>query len=261
MRPCLIIGVLCILNLSCSTFQNKETTDITLNTLDTTNIIKTLNDINNMSDLLLNQQLTDLTGNNQPLIETSQNERKKSLRDIALLPEKDLDSLIKISGIPECIKGKDYDEREKNYKDKIFQIIYESLPAIMFSKMIHDNKIPITDNVVRNKIINFLKINYKFDFRNYSIQVVDQNCNDYSESENKDQDEVIEGLKVLQRVYAIAPTIEAAEALLSDGLHSAQEVVAIGASEFGRRYGTKLEDCVVKKIYADANFIVCYKCN
>lgn len=46
-------------------------------------------------------------------------------------------------------------------------------------------------------------------------------------------------LKAVQRVFKLAPTFEATDALLSDGLHSAQMVYRIGESEFVRRYGKR----------------------
>ncbi len=44
-------------------------------------------------------------------------------------------------------------------------------------------------------------------------------------------------LKAVQRVFKLAPTFEATDALLADGLHSAQMVYRLGESEFVRRYG------------------------
>ena len=43
-------------------------------------------------------------------------------------------------------------------------------------------------------------------------------------------------LKAVQRVFKLAPTFEAIDALLADGLHSAQLVYRLGESEFVRRY-------------------------
>jgi len=43
-------------------------------------------------------------------------------------------------------------------------------------------------------------------------------------------------LKAVQRVFKLAPTFEATEALLADGLHSAQMIYRLGESEFVRRY-------------------------
>jgi hypothetical protein len=46
-------------------------------------------------------------------------------------------------------------------------------------------------------------------------------------------------LKAVQRVFKLAPTFEATDALLADGLHSAQMVYRLGESEFVRRYGER----------------------
>ena len=43
-------------------------------------------------------------------------------------------------------------------------------------------------------------------------------------------------LKAVQRVFKLAPTFEATDALLADDLHSAQKIYRMGESEFVRRY-------------------------
>lgn len=47
------------------------------------------------------------------------------------------------------------------------------------------------------------------------------------------------GLKAVQRVFKLALTFEATDALLSDGVHSAQMAYRLGESEFVRRYGKR----------------------
>ncbi|HEY8459160.1 MAG TPA: neuraminidase-like domain-containing protein, partial [Blastocatellia bacterium] len=44
-------------------------------------------------------------------------------------------------------------------------------------------------------------------------------------------------VKAAQRVFKLVPTFEATDALLADGLHSAQQIYHMGESEFVRRYG------------------------
>jgi Tc toxin complex TcA C-terminal TcB-binding domain/Neuraminidase-like domain len=46
-------------------------------------------------------------------------------------------------------------------------------------------------------------------------------------------------LKAVQRVFKLAPTFEATDALLADNLHSAQQIYRLGQSEFVRRYAGK----------------------
>ena len=43
-------------------------------------------------------------------------------------------------------------------------------------------------------------------------------------------------VKAVQRVFKLAPTFEATDALLADDLHSAQKIYRLGQSEFVRRY-------------------------
>lgn len=46
-------------------------------------------------------------------------------------------------------------------------------------------------------------------------------------------------LKAVQRVFKLAPTFEATDAVLADGLHSAQMIYRLGESEFVRRYADR----------------------
>ena len=46
-------------------------------------------------------------------------------------------------------------------------------------------------------------------------------------------------LKAVQRVFKLAPTFEATDAVLADGLHSAQMIYRLGESEFVRRYANR----------------------
>lgn len=46
-------------------------------------------------------------------------------------------------------------------------------------------------------------------------------------------------LKAVQRVFKLAPTFEATDALLADDLHSAQKIYRLGETEFVRRYGSR----------------------
>ena len=46
-------------------------------------------------------------------------------------------------------------------------------------------------------------------------------------------------LKAVQRVFKLTPTFEATEAMLADGVHSAQMIYRLGESEFVRRYANR----------------------
>lgn len=46
-------------------------------------------------------------------------------------------------------------------------------------------------------------------------------------------------VKAVQRVFKLAPTFEATDALLADNVHSAQQVYRLGETEFVRRYGDR----------------------
>ncbi|HKP11145.1 MAG TPA: carboxypeptidase-like regulatory domain-containing protein, partial [Blastocatellia bacterium] len=68
---------------------------------------------------------------------------------------------------------------------------------------------------------------------------VEDFLNSHTDPETKrlagDEDFKLE-LKAVQRVFKLAPTFEATDALLADDIHSAQQVYRLGKTEFVRRY-------------------------
>jgi hypothetical protein len=82
----------------------------------------------------------------------------------------------------------------------------------------------------------FLDAHQDFELLNTSIDDFFQSSiHPDSEPYTKDEGFRLE-VKAVQRVFKLAPTFEATDALLADGIHSAQKAYRLGETEFVRRY-------------------------
>jgi hypothetical protein len=85
-------------------------------------------------------------------------------------------------------------------------------------------------------LVGFLKGHGTFELLNTSIDEFFQNNLHHNFHELTKDDDFRQEVKAVQRVFKLVPTFETTDALLADGLHSAQQVYRIGESEFVRRY-------------------------
>jgi hypothetical protein len=86
---------------------------------------------------------------------------------------------------------------------------------------------------------DFLDRHETFEFLNTSVDDFFKN-GIHADDRVQVQDESFRlEVKAVQRVFKLAPTFEATDALLADDLHSAQKVYRLGESEFVRQYGDR----------------------
>ena len=91
-------------------------------------------------------------------------------------------------------------------------------------------------------LAGFLERHEAFDLLRTSVDEFLKNDNDgVFETLSKDE-EFVQELKAGQRLFKVAPTMEATDALLADGLHSAQQIYRLGESQFVQRYGSPEAD-------------------
>lgn len=85
----------------------------------------------------------------------------------------------------------------------------------------------------------FLEGHESFELLNTPVDdFLKNNLGSESRALAKDEDFRLE-LKAVQRVFKLAPTFEATDAMLADGLHSAQKIYRMGESEFVRNYADR----------------------
>jgi hypothetical protein len=86
---------------------------------------------------------------------------------------------------------------------------------------------------------DFLESHEEFELLNTPVDEFMNNGVDKGFWDLEDNEEFQLEIKAAQRVFKLAPTFEATDALLADGLHSAQQIYQTGESEFVRRYGDR----------------------
>lgn len=85
----------------------------------------------------------------------------------------------------------------------------------------------------------FLANHEEFELLNTPVdEFLDKNPQGATKAPAEDKDFGLQ-LKAVQRVFKLSPTFEATSTLLSDNLHSAQQIYRLGKSEFVRGYGNR----------------------
>jgi hypothetical protein len=88
-------------------------------------------------------------------------------------------------------------------------------------------------------LARFLERHHDFELMNTSLDdFLENSLHSDFRALARDEDFKLE-LKALQRVFKVAPMFDASDALLADGLHSAQKIYRMGESEFVRRYSDR----------------------
>jgi hypothetical protein len=85
------------------------------------------------------------------------------------------------------------------------------------------------------------------------LRIIDRSdINDSPDIIRKNQEEVINDLKVLQRVYKISPSNEAMAFLMEEGIKSAHQIVQIPEEVFIEKFSKVLGKCFAQKVYREA---------
>ena len=85
----------------------------------------------------------------------------------------------------------------------------------------------------------FLELHERFEFLNTPVDEFFKNGIHPDAQPLAEDEDFRREVKAVQRVFKLAPTFEATDALLADDLHSAQKIYRLGTSEFVRRYGDR----------------------
>lgn len=191
-----------------------------------------------ISGLLLTQQLTLLTGNHQALVHELQVNRKlTSAHQLIEFEKSDWREIIRKTGVPDSIEGKDDEEKIDRYADLIENRLNKSFPTQRIAKMVEKDELPIEKTRVSKSISAFLSKNPKFDFAGKRIHDFKK---EIKEIAGKDYDEVRNELKKIQRVFQVSTSPEAMSVLMEKNLHSAYTIANIPRKSFVKTYGNAL---------------------
>lgn len=191
--------------------------------------------------------LNDLTLGHAPLIEKLNSSGKApSIRDLAkervgfwqeLLTKKTSTSE---SPVPEFIAGDSLDEKVKNYSTVINNRFHREYPTAAFTgsierALLNNEKVALKH---ADAIVNFLNTHPEFELHRTAVEsFITEKAGATLSGAN--QGPIIEELKAAQRVFKLAPSYEASNTLLADGIHSAQQVSRMSETQFVLKYSDK----------------------
>lgn len=129
-------------------------------------------------------------------------------------------------------------ERVEEYAKKVKQIFTKELPTRTFTGELKSDSLDVLE-LASNKadIETFLSNNPNFDFRKHPlIEVLAGNENGFDTSAIDANDDAVEELKTIQKLFNIAPDINVISVLKSNGLDSAHKIAAFSEDEFIAQY-------------------------
>ncbi|MCI0364498.1 MAG: Tc toxin subunit A, partial [Phycisphaerales bacterium] len=187
-----------------------------------------------ISNLLLNQQLTLLTGDHQALVKELQvNRELDSIDKLMDLESSDWLEIVKKTGVPDFVEGKDDDSKRRRYTEQMQNMLNAAFPTQRIARMVAKDQIPIEKNEISRGIAGFLSKNAHFDFAASRVHDFDK---EIKAAAGNDAAEVKRELMKIQRVFQVSPGPQAMATLLEHGLHSAYTVANIPRKSFMKTY-------------------------
>jgi len=201
-----------------------------------------------ISNLLLTQQLTIISGSHQPLMEELKIKRKLMLvTDLLEYKNRDWQEIILKTGVPKYIEGKNEEEKNLNYKYQIQTFLNAAYPTQKISLMLKNRELPIKNDKVRDCIIIFLTQNKLLEINSSNIDEFEKEIK-YAAPE--DFENVKAELKRIQRVYEVSPTPKVMKELMKNDLNSAHSISGYSKKNFVKMYSRVLGgDEMAKAVY------------
>jgi hypothetical protein len=193
-----------------------------------------------ISGLLLTQQFTLLTGNNQALVNELQvNSQLTSVHQLMELEKDDWLGVIKKTGVPDFIAGKNEEEKINRYADLMQGQLNAAFPTQRIAKMVEKNELPTEQIGILKSIGTFLTKNEQFDIASSRILDFDS---EIKAAAGDDFNEVRSELMKIQRVFQVSASPGAMKVLMENNLHSAYTIANIPRKNFIKTYGNALGD-------------------
>jgi hypothetical protein len=204
--------------------------------------------------LLLSQQLTVLSGNHLPLMEELQvNCKISSASDLVALEENEWKEIIKKTGVPDFVEGKNDDEKVINYANQVQSLINAAYPTQKIAVMLGKQELPIKNTAVSKGIKAFLSQNKEFEIgktpvHEFAEELKSVAKENYTEAKNE--------LNRMQRVFAVSPSPKTMIALMEKNLNSAYSITSFSKKNFIRMHSDVLGgDAMAEAVYQRAEHI------
>lgn len=193
--------------------------------------------------------LNDLTLGNMPLVQTLSGRVKdaNTIRNLAKTRREDWEKLLlqptpgRPAVVPEFIAGNSPEEKARNYATLLTNRFKTEYPTAAFTGGLEraiGNKEKLTLKHA-GTMVEFFNAHPEFELHTMAVEpFVEKNA---GRIVNPEQREVFtQELKAAQRVFKLAPSFEATNTLLADGIHSAHQISRMGETKFARKYGDQL---------------------
>jgi hypothetical protein len=197
-----------------------------------------------VDDLQITLWLAAVTRDHLPMVHELQEQRRNtanwSPRDLARLDENDWRALIdkqvdgQSIGFPSDVPGENDADKSASYARTLARTMELAFPTAVFATQVAKFDAPGT-----NDLQTFFTNNATFDFRRDHIDdYVSQNSGALTGVQNPQN--LTTQLKSMQRIFTLTPRYEEMNALLADGLDSAQSITQMDKSAFVEKYASVL---------------------
>jgi len=188
--------------------------------------------------ILFTNQLILISSNHPPLVEELQVKRKlTSAHQLLELSTAEWKKILKKTGVPEHIYGKDEAGKIKRYTEQLQNTLHAAYPTQKLALMVKTKELPIKNGNVAKGVYTFLARNDKFDIASSRIHDFEEEIKTASPDHHE---EVKNELFAIQRVFQVSPTPQVMSKLIENGLTSAYAIAGIPEKSFMKMYGDTL---------------------
>jgi len=164
-----------------------------------------------------------------------------------------LAELVDASELPPSTVGDTPEQRKLTFARSLRASLYDRVPTAVIQRMVVDDEIPSPDPGVQSGVARVLtNLGPDFNIRRTSLLSALTRPNALDGVGSAVQPQVVERLKMLQRVQAISPTPETVAALVAHGVHSAQSVAQVPCDHFVRQMSGALGPAVAARTHENS---------
>jgi hypothetical protein len=198
--------------------------------------------------------LAEWTSDNTPLVKAlAAQPTLTSLRDVALKYDGEkLAALVQSDAVPPSTPGETPAEKAKNFAAVLQRQLFVKQTSAVLQRMARDAELPIGDGQVREGVARFLDNQPSFNIRQTSLHEALRSKHAFEGIAAEHHPAVLEQLKTLQRVQAIATGPAAVPVLMNAKLTSAFQVAEMPQAKFVQAYGELLGSSVAREIHTSA---------
>lgn len=173
-----------------------------------------------------------------------------NLMDLALkCDQKELCKFFHANQIPDSFLGESKKEKEALLAKRMEQMLFNLEPSASLQKFVKDKRIPIKNKNIESGVLKLLEDNPSFDIKRNSVLEFISDEKVMGAVKDEHRLEIGNTLKKLQRITALAPTIETMGVMLEKNLDSATFNSRMSQKAFVAKFGNELGEEMAKSIH------------